>query len=145
MIHSCHQALLGVFDDLSSSLLHLSKQRRHTPPETPPNAAFLPPYNTQAAVMTNLMSHLLNQLDRAVLSLPGNFNPPLGHHEHGSMPATAGIFGHGQGEPPDLHPGHDTWRGDAAFSLFSGMEQRQMRVRAQVKAVERLLREGHVP
>ncbi|KAK4034552.1 hypothetical protein C8A01DRAFT_18666 [Parachaetomium inaequale] len=145
MIHACHQALLGAFEDLSSSLLHLSKPQRHTPPQTP-DASFLPPCTTQAVAMTNLISHLLNQLDRAVLSLPGNFNlPPPRHHEHGTIPTSAAIFGHGQCEPPDLHPGHDTWRGNAALSLFSEMEERQMRVRGQVKAVERLLRQAHVP
>ncbi|KAH6854721.1 hypothetical protein B0I37DRAFT_38369 [Chaetomium sp. MPI-CAGE-AT-0009] len=145
MVHACHQALLGVFEHLSASLLHyLAKQQQQhqqqTPPRTPPDASFLPPYNPQAVIMANLISHLLNQLDSAFLSLQASFNPAHSQqpqqqqhqsHKAGVLRSMAGFdqgppLGGGGSGPTDM--------------LFNEMARRQSKVRGQVKAVERLLR-----
>lgn len=82
--------------------------------------------------MANLMSHLLGELDRAVLSLAGKSSssgapgPPAGHDE----PLDGNQAGHGGGE----------WRRESVVGLlWGGMERRRVRVGGQVKAVERLL------
>ncbi|KAH6628115.1 hypothetical protein F5144DRAFT_654100 [Chaetomium tenue] len=168
MVHASHQALLGVFEHLSTALLlHLAEQQQQhqTPPRTPPDAAFLPPGNTQALIMTNLISHLLNQLDRAFLSLSSS--TPSHPHPH---PHPQHQHHHHQTPHPHPHPGHkpnilrsmaiptglpppgtennnnnnnNTWQimgsGAPADTLFNEMALRQRKVRGQVKAVERLL------
>ncbi|KAK4236420.1 hypothetical protein C8A03DRAFT_16935 [Achaetomium macrosporum] len=162
MVHSCHQAILGVFEELTvSSLLLLAEPQQPTPPGTPPHPGAFHPHNTQIVVQTNQISSLLSQLDRAILSLSRTPNPPR-PQRHNSMPLTTAVLrqstptdygiprevdGH-FGTPLDsaLHQGeHGTWRQTAAGSLFIEMEQRQLRVSEQVKAVERLLmRQSHV-
>lgn len=154
MVHACHQALLGIFEHLSTALLlYLAEQQHQTPPRTPPDAAFLPPCNTQAVIMTNLISHLLNQLDRAFLSLASSCPPhshshshphPQQHHQQHqnhkpgilrSMATPAGL----PGSAPEA-----AWQTGGSNApadiLFNEMSQRQRKVRGQVKAVERLLR-----
>ncbi|KAK3298747.1 uncharacterized protein B0H64DRAFT_386075 [Chaetomium fimeti] len=141
MVHACHQALLGIFEHLSAALLlYLAEQQQQqTPPRTPPDATFLPPYQTQAVIMTNLISHLLNQLDRAFLSLSATSNHAHSqqHPQQQQQNHKAGVLrsmaGFDQGPPPGPS-------GGAADALFSEMAQRQSKVRGQVKAVERLLR-----
>jgi hypothetical protein len=162
MIHSCHQAILGVFEELAvSSLLLLAEPQQPTPPRTPPHAGAFHPYNAQIMVLMNQINSLLSQLDRAILSLSGT---PTAHQpqRHNSVPLTTAMLrqstpteygmprdvgGHFD-PPPDLSSRqgeHGTWRQTAAGSLFTEMEQRQLRVRSQVKAVENLLiRQSHV-
>ena len=156
MVHACHQALLGVFEHLSTALLlYLAEQQQQTPPRTPPDAAFLPPCNTQAVIMTNLISHLLNQLDRAFLSLSSSSPPHCHSHSHPHPQQQHQHQNHKPGilrsmaTPAGLPPTPETtWQagrggldGNApADILFNEMSQRQRKVRGQVKAVERLLR-----
>lgn len=136
IIHASHQAVLGIFDDISSSLLqYLSEpqqqhqqQHRPTPPATPPNAPYFPPCNTQAAVMANLMSHLLGELDRAVLSLVGG--------EAGAPVRYDGVL-----EGVNQGGGNGAWGEGVLGVLLREMEVRRVRVGGQVKAVERLLRQ----
>jgi hypothetical protein len=149
-VHACHQALLGIFEHLSTALLlYLAEQQQQTPPRTPPDAAFLPPCNTQAVIMTNLISHLLNQLDRAFLSLSSS-SPSHSHsHPHAQQhqqhqnhkPAILRSMATPAGLPPTPET---TWQigssNAPADILFNEMSQRQRKVRGQVKAVERLLR-----
>ncbi|KAH6630624.1 hypothetical protein B0J18DRAFT_421735, partial [Chaetomium sp. MPI-SDFR-AT-0129] len=154
MIHSCHEALLGIFEHLSASLLsHLSHpQHQQTPPRTPPHAAaFLPQQgNPQAAIVANSIRHLISQLDRAILSLSGtyyNTQPPQPHHqsEHETL-SMANLMGHTSqvpGIPVTYGGGDESWLGNNVTGnpLFNEMEQRQARVGGQIKTVERLLRQ----
>ncbi|KAK3311072.1 uncharacterized protein B0T15DRAFT_60584 [Chaetomium strumarium] len=161
MIHSCHQAILGVFEEMTvSSLLLLAEPQQPTPPRTPPHAGAFQPYNTQIMVMMNQISNLLSQLDRAILSLSGTPNAHQSQR-HNSVPLTTAMFrqstpteyglprdidGHFEPPPDALRQReHGAWRQTATGSLFTEMEQRQLRVRSQVKAVESLLmRQSHV-
>ncbi|KAK4148543.1 hypothetical protein C8A00DRAFT_19641 [Chaetomidium leptoderma] len=151
MIHACHQALLGTFEDLSSSLIiGLEEPQQARPLGTPPG----PPFSTcstQAAATTNLISHALNQLDRVISSLASDPGPP--HPVGRKIQVATGIFCQpsadwagseefsGQYEPLNVHHrGHlKLQRGDETDALFNEMEQRQRRVRDQVKAVEGLV------
>ncbi len=145
MIHACHQALLGVFEELSASLLFYLTQPSSTPISTPPatplSATFpTPPTpsntgggNNQAVDTANLMIHILTQLDRAIFSLPRGGSVPSspqlqqqqGRKDVGARFATAAAGG--------------VWRSNGSALLLDEMEQRQRRVRGQVKPVERML------
>ncbi|KAL2160969.1 hypothetical protein VTH06DRAFT_8681 [Thermothelomyces fergusii] len=81
-LQACYQALLGVFDHVSAwLLLYLAQpqppppqQQQKTPPATPPHPACLAAASCspQAAVMANLMAHLLSELSRIFLASPVN-------------------------------------------------------------------------
>ncbi len=140
MLHACHQALLGVFEDLSASLLLcLAEPQKLTPPRTSRDESFFStPYNQQPAAMANLISCLVSELDRAFLPLAGH-SKSRPFRVHKAIPALTEKVG-GYYEPAGLCTRtHATWQKDANQALLSEMEQRQMRVRTQVKAVERLL------
>lgn len=152
MIHSCHEALLGIFEHLSASLLsHLSHpQHQQTPPRTPPHAAaFLPQQgNPQAAIVANSIRHLISQLDRAISSLSGTYynTQPDHQSEHETLQASSvtnlmGHTSHVSGVPVTFGGGDENWLGNIGNPLFNEMEQRQARVGGQIKTVERLLRQ----
>jgi hypothetical protein len=139
VIHASHQAVLGVFEDISSSLLQSLSEPQHghghghahghgpTPPATPPHAPLFQTCKSQAMVMANLMSHLLGELDRAVLSLAGGKPPSAPGRE--PLDGNQAVGGHG-----------GDWRREGVVGLLWGeMERRRVRVGAQVKAVEGLL------
>ncbi|KAK3898730.1 hypothetical protein C8A05DRAFT_18735 [Staphylotrichum tortipilum] len=152
MIHACHQALLGVFEELSASFLFYLTQPSSTPTSTPPatplSATFPAPTqttaanngNNQAIVMANLMSQILSQLDRAIASLlRGGSVPPspqLGGRKDGAAAAVARFCA-------PSSAGSGVWHGNGGAgttgALLEEMEQRQRRVRGQVKPVERML------
>ncbi|KAL2170661.1 hypothetical protein VTG60DRAFT_4586 [Thermothelomyces hinnuleus] len=157
-LHACHQALLGVFDHISAwLLLYLAQSpQQQTPPATPPHPAYLATCNPQAAVMTNLMAHLLNELDRTFLASSIMSTHSLQHHRHhkatpgppvalGQGMSNPGVAGNPSRhwEPPDLHSGHAAWLGGntAVFALFHDVEHRHARVRERLRAVEGLLRQ----
>lgn len=158
MIHACHQALLGVFEDLSTSfLVQLPELQQPTPPGSPSGSSVFSSGADQVGVITNLMSHLLSQLDRTIGSLSSNSNSlqVLGHK--GSQFSTATMRqtspdGNMSGpytgyyEPAHPHFGGHQSRGQEKVSafLFHEMEQRQLRVRDRVKSVEGLLRQPNV-
>ncbi|KAK4135795.1 hypothetical protein BT67DRAFT_376242, partial [Trichocladium antarcticum] len=140
MIHACHQALLGVFEDLSTSfLVQLTALQQPTPPGTPPGPAVFPPCSAQVGVMTNLMNHLAEQLDRAIGSLhsvrtppqPVRFSPRHGSPECGLSEPFAGHY---------VLPHTHFDREKIQSRLFYEMEHRQLRVRDRMKSVGRLLR-----
>lgn len=143
MIHSCHQALLGVFEDLSASLLaHLSELQHPTPPGTPPGSSAFPSCHEQVGVVVNLISHLLNQLDRAIGPLSTHINGPPQPARFSMTPRQepAGHFEH-----HTHYQEHQPMTQGGVFSpLLSEMDQRQLRVRDQVKRVEGLLRQPNV-
>ncbi|KAL2182950.1 hypothetical protein L209DRAFT_774652 [Thermothelomyces heterothallicus CBS 203.75] len=146
-LHACHQALLGVFDHISAwLLLYLAQSpQQRTPPATPPHlpAYYLATCNQQAAVMANLMGHLLNELDRTFLassmlmSTKATPGPPVALGRGMSNPG-------GPWEPPDLHSGHAAWRGGNTavfFALSHDVEHRERhaRVRERLGQAEELL------
>jgi hypothetical protein len=170
MLHSCHQAVLGIFEDLSASILvDLAESPLPTPPRTPTDPSFFPPpqYGPQPTAMANLISHILAQLDRAFLPLASESKPrPVREQRSMSTPVVTfrqespvtqggskvgGFYEHPQQHPNNVHSG-GAWQKSGAspsssspssssHSLWSEMEQRQMRVGSQVKAVEGLLRQ----
>jgi hypothetical protein len=158
MIHACHQALLGVFEDLSTSFLvqlaELAKLQQPTPPGTPPSSSVFSPCSTQVGVMTNLMDHLVYQLNRAIGSLSSlsssaqflahratRFSPMNLRQDSPECGISGAFVGHH--EHPHSHFGGHHVRGQekASASLFREMEHRQLRVRDQMRSVERLLRQ----
>ncbi|KAL2255923.1 hypothetical protein VTK26DRAFT_2477 [Humicola hyalothermophila] len=125
MIHSCHQALLGVFEDLSTSFLaHLAQVEKATPPGTPPGPSYFPSCREQLEVVINLFSHLLAQLDRA-MGLLSTHDVPL-------QPLTQGAS---ESKPPETHP---TREGKASSRLFMEIDQRQRRVQDLFRMLEQL-------
>ena len=142
MLHSCHQALLGILEDLSASLILCSAEAPQlTPPRTPRgDGSFYPPhYNQHPTTMIHLIQHLFSEMDRAFLPLPDHpkirsFRNPKG------MPTVAdkvgGYFGAAGLQPLKSHA---TWHKGGGHSLVSQMDQRRVRVKNQVKAVERLV------
>ncbi|KAL2136490.1 hypothetical protein VTI74DRAFT_3509 [Chaetomium olivicolor] len=142
MIHACHQALLGIFEDLTaSSFFQLVETQQPTPPGTPPAASFHSQEHP-ALVMANLISHHLDELDRAVSKL--SKNPVAVYRQDWPDRRGQGEFSEAY-EPPDLHfGGHTTWQGCLSLPLFKDMEQRWLRVRHQVRAAERLFGQPNV-
>lgn len=157
MFHASYQAVLGVFEELSASLLCcLAQPQQRTPPQTPPGAPFSPPCSTHVAAMPNVMNQLLSELERAISSLSWNTDSSQ-RREHKAMLIMPDGFCQGlpsgspTGEVKGYYEslymqggGHRTGRDDVLGSLFSEMGHRQARVRDQVKAVERLLRQPSV-
>lgn len=168
MLHSCHQAVLGIFEDLSASILvDLAESPIPTPPRTPTDPSFFPPpqYGHQPTALANLISHILGQLERAFLPLASESKPrPVREQRSMSTPvvtfrqdspvcgaaATQGakVGGFYEQQHQQQHPGSAAWQKggsspspSSSHSLWSEMEQRQMRVGSQVKAVEGLLRQ----
>lgn len=154
MVQACQQSVLGVLEHISAwLLLYMAKSSRHqTPPGTPPPPTDLPNCHPEAAVMTNLIIHILTELDRAFMTLSRKAHA-LRHQADMVTPEPMAALGHGLSnsriardtmgghwEPPDLQPRHDTWQGDtAALSLFGDVKERRARVREQMKAVQGLL------
>ncbi|KAK4244265.1 hypothetical protein C7999DRAFT_17452 [Corynascus novoguineensis] len=155
MVQACQQSVLGVLEHISAwLLLYMTKSSQHqTPPKTPPPPTVLSNCHPQAAAMTNLIIHILTELDRAFMILSRNAHAlrhqgdivtpgpmtALGHGLPNSRIARATTIG-GHWEPPDLQPGHNAWQGNtAALSLFSDVKERRARVREQMKAVQGLL------
>jgi hypothetical protein len=142
MLHACHQAVLGIFEDLLGSLLLcLGEPQQLTPPRTPRgDGSFYPAqYNQQPASMVNLIAQLLAELDRAFAPLASQSSKSRPFRHPKGMPTVAekvgGYFG------PALQPlkSHATWHKGSNPLLAGEMEQRRVRVRNQVRAVERLV------
>lgn len=164
-LHACHQAIFGALDHISIwLLLYLSQPpQQQTPPATPPHPAHLPTYDPQAAVMTNFMVHLLNELNRTFWSSPIITHTQLQQHSHQHHTAASpdappvalgqgmpnpGPIGNANGhwKPPDVHSGHIAWQGvnKGLSSLLHDAECRHTRVRERLVAVGELLRQRNI-
>ncbi|KAK0716881.1 hypothetical protein B0T26DRAFT_751026 [Lasiosphaeria miniovina] len=166
VVLACYQGLLGVFEEICTSFLHYTEDSHNpTSPRTASASTFASSSTTQVVVMVNLISHLLNQLHRAVGSLAGSLALPTARRLEQaamSMPAlspTSSWSDHseigddvlnlpGEYEAPSFHfNGHDRQsdkRQKTTAILFDQMEQRQLTVRAQVKLIKRLIRQSNV-
>ncbi|KAK0671474.1 hypothetical protein QBC41DRAFT_354275 [Cercophora samala] len=165
---SSHQLLLGMFEDISTSFLaQINSGQAATPPSTPSRGAFFGPSHGQMLAIVNLISHLMEQLDRAFQSLGVRQQDT----SEGSEVLTAAAssvavasthdseFDHalGFGRHPPLQAGQPS-QGPVAFEgqkeekrtarslqegvvsvIFSQVEQRQMWTREQVTMLRRLL------
>ncbi|KAK3393958.1 hypothetical protein B0H63DRAFT_31300 [Podospora didyma] len=164
---ACYQGLLGVFEDICASFLHYSEELQHPPsPRTPSAATFASSSTTQVVVMVNLISHLLNQLDRAINSLAGSSAPPQPMRvDQAGLPMTAlsptsswsGKSETGEDAPNahfgdyelsnshfNQHGGRPEHRQKATATIFDQMEQRQHTVRTQIKTIKRMIRQSNV-
>jgi len=103
-LHACHQALLGVFENLSAALLLcLAEPQQLTPPRMQRDESFFSsPYSQQHAAVTNLISHLLSELDRGFLPLTSR-SKSRPFRDHKAMPTLTEKVG-GYCEPASLHP-----------------------------------------
>lgn len=157
-VHASHQALMGVFDELSRSfLLHLAGQpHQHSPSPFPPTAASLQPSIPQMAATTTLMSHLFQQLDRGIRSISQTQRSPQSQGHGVLSPSypqvmTPNDTGESQGGFTSLDQQfgeqagqQHSWQENGAWTLLHEMGQTQRRVGDQIKAVERLLEQANV-
>ncbi|VBB73139.1 Putative protein of unknown function [Podospora comata] len=164
MALASHQMLLGIFEDLCSSFLsQINSGQAATPPNTPSTGAFFGSSHSQMLAMTNLISHLMEQLDRALRSLAvGQQDAPEGSE---GLIAAASVavasthdaeFDHALdfGNPPPPSQAHQepdfdgqkhnrrtpqTLQEGVVSVIFNQVEQRQTRAREQVLMLRRLL------
>ncbi|KAK4207921.1 hypothetical protein QBC37DRAFT_85661 [Rhypophila decipiens] len=167
MIFSCHQTMLGAFEDICHSfLMWLSEMHSQPQPLSLMGDVFTGPSETVAQIlsMANLLSHPLQRLEQSVRPLDLDIDPSLSLIQTPqtfdndeqinaaglsptASPNKGGAYGYydgtgdGQYDYAQSTGGHDTGN-TTATSIYNQMEQRKYRVKAQIRAIRRWIRKS---
>ncbi|KAK0737343.1 hypothetical protein B0T21DRAFT_287364 [Apiosordaria backusii] len=168
VVLASHQLLLGIFEDLCTSFLfRINRGRPTTPPNTPSTGGvFFGSSHSQMPAMANLISHLMEQLDRVLQSLAAQQDTA---ESSGGLTVAAaaaaaaaaasthdGGFDHelACGHPPEAsqisqNPSFEGQKntrltpqpkdGGVVSMILIQVEQRQVRAREQMMTLKRLL------
>ncbi|KAM7195934.1 hypothetical protein V8F20_007299 [Naviculisporaceae sp. PSN 640] len=159
MIYSSHQSILGAFEDICNSFLIWLSEVQNQTASMNMMGMFARPSDTisQIVSMTNLLSHLLQRLENSVRSFDMDIDPSLSslqmaqQNEYEQLDEASGTsfttgteYGYPDGRVygyASTTEGEDT-NSVATSSIFSQMEQKQNRVKGQIKAIRRWIRKS---